>query len=155
MSHSSGALVFAVTLAAVTAVACSKPRGPESPAPEGAVAADAGAGLAAPGAVAVGDVTAGDGAAGDGAPSAVIETLFVRGALAECEAEGRRQCLAVRSAESEPWRNLYAPIEGFSHDPAFDQELRVAVTPLAGAPADAPSVRYRLVEVVSRRPAAP
>ena len=149
MSHSCRALVFATTLVVLGTAACSKQKTPESPAPEGA-AADAGTttapAAAAPVSPAVAPAPAGDVAA--------AETLFVRGPLADCQGEAPRKCLVVRGSESEPWRNLFAPIEGFSHDPAFDYELRVEVTRIEGAPADAPSLRYRLIEVVSRKPAA-
>ena len=142
MSHSCRALVLATTLVAVSTAACSKQKTPESPAPEGA-AADAGAAVAPdPSALSPSD-----------APAA--ETLFVRGPLADCQGEGPRKCLVVRGSESEPWRNLFAPIEGFAHDPAFDYELRVEVTRIENAPADAPSLRYRLVQLVSKTPAAP
>jgi len=133
--------VLATTLVAVSTAACSKPKAPESPAPEG-VAADAGAATAAA-----------PYTPGSDAPAA--ETLFVRGPLADCQGEAPRKCLVVRGSESEPWRNLFAPIEGFSHDPAFDYELRVEVTRIEGAPADAPSLRYRLIELVSKEPVAP
>lgn len=143
MSHSCRALVLALISVAIGTAACSKQKTPESPAPE-AAAADAGA------AGVVGAV-----AAAPPPSDAVAETLFVRGPLADCQGEGPRKCLVVRGAESEPWRNLFAPIEGFTHDPAFDYELRVEVTRIENAPADAPSLRYRLVQLVSQKPAAP
>lgn len=142
MSHSCRVLVLATTWVALGTTACSKQKTPESPAPEG-VAADAGA-ATAPGVPALSP---------SDAPGA--ETLFVRGPLADCQGEGPQRCLVVRGSESEPWRNLFAPIEGFSHDPAFDYELRVEVTRIENAPADAPSLRYRLVQLVSKKPAAP
>jgi uncharacterized protein DUF4377 len=145
MSHSCRAFVFAVSMAALMTAACSKQKAPESPAPEASVA-DAGA-AAAPGAVLAPSSASSD------AP--VIETLFVRGPLADCQGEAPQKCLVVRGSEGEPWRNLYTPIGAFAHDPAFDYELRVEVTRIEGAPADAPSLRYHLVEIVSKRPAAP
>jgi hypothetical protein len=100
---------------------------------------------------------ASDGAAGApaSAPSdaPVVETLFVRDTLADCQAEGARQCLQVRSSEQEDWRNFFGAIEGFQHEPSYSYELRVAVSPVANAPADAPALRYRLLEVVAKRKA--
>lgn len=90
--------------------------------------------------------------AADAAP--VVETLFVRDTLADCQAEGVRQCLQVRSSEQEDWRNFFGSIEGFEYEPRYAYELRVAVSPVANAPADAPSLRYRLLEVVAKRKAA-
>lgn len=83
----------------------------------------------------------------------VVETLFVRDTLADCQAEGVRQCLQVRSSEQEDWRNFFGSIEGFQHEPSYAYELRVAVSPVPNAPADAPALRYRLLEVVAKRKA--
>ncbi len=81
----------------------------------------------------------------------VVETLFVRDTLADCQAEGAQQCLQVRSSEQEDWRNFFGSIEGFQHEPSYAYQLRVAVSPVANAPADAPALRYRLLEVVAKR----
>ena len=125
---------------AVSVLACSNQKAAESPLPEGPTATDAGAATAAtPPAPVTSD-----------AP--VVETLFVRGPLAACQGEEPRQCLLVRGSHSEPWRNLYAPIEGFDHDPAFDYELRVEVSKVERPPADASSLRYHLLEVISKQP---
>jgi uncharacterized protein DUF4377 len=80
-----------------------------------------------------------------------VETLFVRDQRATCEAEGPRECLQVRSSESEEWRNLFASIEGFEYEPGNSYELRVEVTPIANPPADAASLKYKLKEVVSKK----
>lgn len=125
----------------ISMAACSKQKAPETPTPESSALADAGAAASSAASTPASD-----------APG--VETLFVRGALADCQGETPRKCLVVRGAPGEPWRNLYASIDGFQHDPAFDYELRVEVTTLAGAPADAPSLRYRLLEIVSKQPAA-
>ena len=76
----------------------------------------------------------------------------MRETLADCQAEGARQCLQVRSSDQEDWRNFFATIEGFQYEPSHAYELRVAVSPVPNAPADAPSLRYRLLEVISKRP---
>jgi uncharacterized protein DUF4377 len=83
--------------------------------------------------------------------ASVVETLFVSEALVDCQGESAQKCLQVRGSESEEWRNFYAPIAGFEHEASHAYELRVEVTKVANAPADAPSLRYRLLEVVSKR----
>lgn len=83
--------------------------------------------------------------------ASVVETLFVREGLVDCQGEAAQKCLQVRGSESEEWRSFYASIEGFEHDPSHAYELRVEVTKVQNAPADAPSLRYRLLEVVSKR----
>jgi|SRR6185295_6726630 len=84
----------------------------------------------------------------------VTNTLFVGEAQVDCQGEAPQKCLQVRESESEPYRNLYSSIEGFDYEPSYVYELRVEATPVAHAPADASAVRYRLLEVVSKRKAA-
>lgn len=78
-------------------------------------------------------------------------TLFVRDVLVDCQAEGARKCLQVRGSASEQWRNFFGSIEGFDYQPSYVYELRVAVTHLNNPPPDAPSIHYRLLEVVSKK----
>ena len=75
----------------------------------------------------------------------------MREQLADCHGEAPMKCLQVRELASEEWRNLYAPIEGFEHEPGYAYELRVEVAPVAKPPADGSSLRYRLLEVVSKQ----
>jgi uncharacterized protein DUF4377 len=80
-----------------------------------------------------------------------VQPLFVADHLADCQGEGARKCLRVRASQSEEWRNFFGVIDGFDYEPSYTYELRVEVTPLANPPPDAPSLRYRLVEVVSKQ----
>jgi hypothetical protein len=147
MSHVARLSLFAVL------VACSSPKPPAveepavssaDPAPEPATPEPTPEAPTAP------DAPAATSASSD-AP--VVETLFVRDTLADCQAEGVRQCLQVRSSEQEDWRNFFGSIEGFQYEPSHSYELRVAVFPVVNAPADAPALRYRLLEVVAKRKA--
>jgi hypothetical protein len=85
------------------------------------------------------------------APAPAVETLFVKHERGPCEAEGARECLQVRNSESEAWRNLYGSIDGFAYEPSYAYELRVEITPIKKPPSDAPSLKYKLLEVVSKR----
>jgi hypothetical protein len=98
---------------------------------------------------------AGSAEAGGAEPGAqaVTKTLFVAEAQADCQGEVPRKCLQVRESESEPYRNLYSNIEGFDYEPSYVYQLRVEASPVANPPADASAVRYRLLEVVSKRKA--
>lgn len=84
----------------------------------------------------------------------VPKTLFVGAARVSCQGEAPQQCLQVRETESQPYRNLYRSIEGFDYEPSYEYELRVEATAVPHPPADASAVRYRLLEVVSKRKAA-
>jgi hypothetical protein len=89
-------------------------------------------------------------AAAAGTPNASEKTLFVRESLADCQGEGPMKCLQVREKESDEWTFFYDRIEGFEHQEGYRYELRVEVTPRSNAPADASSLRYRLVKVVAK-----
>lgn len=143
MSHSCRVVLLAALLA------CSSSKPPASP--DVSEAAAAGAPDEAP----PSEPAAGGAGPSDAPEGVVTETLFVRDALAECQGEGSGQCLQVRNAPDEQWRHLYAPIEGFEYEAGHAYELRVEATRVANAPADAASIRYRLVEVVSKQKTEP
>jgi hypothetical protein len=79
------------------------------------------------------------------------DTLFVREKRADCMGEGPMKCLQVRATETAEWTLLYQGIEGFTYEEGNAYELRVARKPNPKAPADGSSLRYQLVEVVSKR----
>jgi hypothetical protein len=144
MSHlTSGALATLIALSA-----CSKP--PQGSDPEAPTSATSDADPAPAPSVPAGEAPP----PAEAAPASsepVIATLFVRERLVDCQAEGARKCLQVREAESAEWRNFYASIDGFDYEESHAYELRVAMTPNANPPADGASLRYRLVEIVSKR----
>lgn len=91
---------------------------------------------------------------GGGAPSPKAREgtrLFVREQLADCEGEGPMKCLQVRESEAAEWTLLYSPIQGFDYEEGHAYELRVGALRDAEPPADAPAMRYRLLEIVSKR----
>jgi hypothetical protein len=138
----------------VFAAGCSSSKSPEGKEPEVPVAA------AEPPAEANGKNPP---APGEPAPAAAspapeppeVATLFVGDRPAECQAEGARKCLMIRGSENEAWRRFHGAIEGFDYEPSHTYELRVEVTDVADPPPDAPSIHYKLVEVVSKKKTAP
>lgn len=83
-----------------------------------------------------------------------VKTFFIREVLADCEGEGPMKCMQVRSSERDEWTLFYGAIEGFVYEESYAYELRVSVEPRQKVPMDAPALRYRLIEVVSKRKAA-
>lgn len=76
-------------------------------------------------------------------------TLFIGPIQVDCEGEAPQKCLLVRKDPTEPYGLFYDPIEGFDFRKGREYELRVAVEEIENPPADASSLRWRLVEVVS------
>ena len=156
MSHlPSSAFAGFGALALIAAGACGNPKPPLSTTPEApATAAASSEGVDASTPPAPAPTSGATGTpleAGKESAAPVVQTLFVREQLADCQGEAPMKCLQVRAAPTEEWRNLYAPIEGFDYEPAHAYELRVEVTQLAKPAADASSLRYRLLEVVSKQ----
>lgn len=84
-----------------------------------------------------------------------VKTLFVHEARVDCEGEGPRKCLQVRESESDEWTFFYSTIEGFDYEEGTRYELRVSVEEVPNPPADASSLRYVLVEIVSQEKVSP
>ncbi|HEU4410868.1 MAG TPA: DUF4377 domain-containing protein [Polyangiaceae bacterium] len=82
-----------------------------------------------------------------------FETLHIAAERVACVFLGPMQCLQVQREGQTEWRLFYSEIEGFSFEAGNRYTLRVRIEPVADPPADASSLRYVLVEVVSREPA--
>ena len=89
------------------------------------------------------------------ASTGVEKALFVAAERKPCTGVGPMQCLQVRDSPDRPWQFFYSEIEGFTHEPGFDYELRVREEKVANPPADGSSLRWTLLRVVSKQAVAP
>lgn len=80
-------------------------------------------------------------------------TLYIGPELVPCEGEGPMECYQVKESPDAEWGLFYDQIEGFNWEPGFVYELRVRVSPVDNPPAGGSSLRYELVEEVSKQPA--
>ncbi|MEV0340829.1 DUF4377 domain-containing protein [Nocardia sp. NPDC050713] len=69
-----------------------------------------------------------------------------------CIGVAPRDCLQIRRDQNGPWELFYGSIDGFEFQSGNHYRLRIEQTPV-DPPADAPSVTWRLVEVLEKRPA--
>lgn len=81
------------------------------------------------------------------------ETLYINSQLVDCVGVGSMQCMQVRSDEQQAWTLFYQQIEGFQFEPGYQYQLTVSKEQLTNVPADAPSLRYRLIKLVSKQAA--
>lgn len=82
--------------------------------------------------------------------------LLVKGQKAECMGVGPMECLQVKNNFDQPeWENFYANIQGFEFTEGETTLLKVKKTNIDNPPADAPSIRYELVETVAVMPSLP
>ena len=78
-------------------------------------------------------------------------TVYVGPVMVDCEGVAPQKCMLVRESPNEPYGLFYDQIEGFDYKEGREYELRVAVEEVENPPADASSLRYRLIEVVNSR----
>lgn len=80
-------------------------------------------------------------------------TLFIGPELVDCEGAGPQKCMLVKESPDDEYSLFYDQIEGFDYEEGYEYELVVEVTKVENPPADASSLKYSLVEVVSKTPA--
>lgn len=79
-------------------------------------------------------------------------TLYVGPELVDCVGVGPMKCMLVKENPEDEYQFFYSQIEGFTFEPGYTYELRVRIEPVANAPADASSLKYTLIEMVSKEP---
>ena len=77
----------------------------------------------------------------------------VAGQRAPCTGVAPMLCLQVRTQPGAPWQLHYFEIEGFNWQPGTEYVIRVREFAVANPPADAPSKRWVLQEVLESGPA--
>ncbi len=81
-----------------------------------------------------------------------LKTLFIGPELVDCEGAGPQKCMLVKESPAADYSLFYSQIEGFDYEQGYEYELVVEVTKVENPPADASSLKYSLVEVVSKTP---
>ncbi len=83
-----------------------------------------------------------------------VATMYVGPELVECTGVGPQTCMQVKMNPEDDYTLFYNQIEGFNFEPGNEYELLVLVEAVENPPADGSSLKYTLVEEVSRTPAA-
>lgn len=86
--------------------------------------------------------------AADAAPAVDTTRIWVAPETVECVGEAVQDCLQVKTSEDGEWELFYDEIEGFTHAQGTAYVLDVEISEIKDPPADASSLRYRLVRVV-------
>jgi heat shock protein HslJ len=89
-----------------------------------------------------------DGSAGAVQPGEEIQRLWVGPQLVDCVGVAPQKCLQIRRSADGEIEWFYDSIDGFTHEAGTSYVLDVAVSTVENPPADASSLRYRLVKVV-------
>ncbi|MCK5923641.1 MAG: DUF4377 domain-containing protein, partial [Methylococcales bacterium] len=78
------------------------------------------------------------------------QTLYVGPEQADCVGVGPQKCLLVKDNPEDEYTFFYSNIAGFEWEAGSEYELRVEIIQILNPPADASSLRYELVEIVSQ-----
>lgn len=82
------------------------------------------------------------------------ETWWINSARKDCVGVGPMSCLQIQKGEdfdASNWQLFYDLIEGFEYEPGYIYQIKVNVTKKAEPiPADASSLKYELVKIVSK-----
>ena len=81
-----------------------------------------------------------------------IKTIFVGPELVDCVGVGPQKCMTVKKSGDSDWTYFYSKIQGFNFEPGYEYELEVRVTQVDDPPADASSLKYELIKVVTKNP---
>ena len=81
-------------------------------------------------------------------PTESIERFWVGAELVDCVGVAPQKCMLVKRSADGQAEYFYDQIEGFTHEVGTTYVIDVAVSEIDNPPADASSVRYRLVEIV-------
>ncbi|TDQ18854.1 META domain-containing protein [Algoriphagus boseongensis] len=84
------------------------------------------------------------------------EIWWINSARVDCVGVSQMTCFQIQKEaewESGKWKLFYDAIEGFDYEPGFLYQIKVEVTKKKEPiPADASSLSYKLVEVISKKP---
>jgi heat shock protein HslJ len=78
------------------------------------------------------------------------KTIYVAPYQVDCVGVAPQKCLLVKERPEDDWTYHYDQIEGFDYEPGYDYELRIQEDNVENPPADASSIRWTLIEVVSK-----
>jgi heat shock protein HslJ len=78
------------------------------------------------------------------------KTVFVGPELVDCVGVAPQECLQVKESPEAEYTLFYGNIEGFDFEPGYEYELRILETEIENPPADASSIQWTLIEVVSK-----
>lgn len=77
--------------------------------------------------------------------------LFVADRKVSCYGIAAGKCLQIKEKPQESWEPFYSNIEGFEYEEGYEYKILVNKVPVINAPADAPSMRYKLAKIISRK----
>ncbi len=90
------------------------------------------------------------GPAPEAEPETVEKTIYVGPELVDCVGVAPQQCMQVKEDPLGEYTLFYDQIEGFNHEEGYEYELIVREENIANPPQDSSSIKWVLVEEVSK-----
>lgn len=78
-------------------------------------------------------------------------TLYISPKKTDCTGLMPVKCLQIKFSKEESWQNFSGEIEGFDYEEGYEYEIIVDKIEIPEPPADAPSFRYVLKEVLEKK----
>lgn len=78
------------------------------------------------------------------------KTIYVGPYQVDCVGVAPQKCMLVKEDPEGDWTFFYDQIEGFEYEPGYEYELRIMEEKVKDPPADASSIRWILLEVISK-----
>lgn len=82
--------------------------------------------------------------------SANEKTFIIASQTVDCTGVAPMKCLQVKEKETDNWENFYNNIEGLTYEPGFEYVLKVKTEKIENPPMDGSSIKYTLVQQVSK-----
>ena len=82
--------------------------------------------------------------------SSVEKTLYVGPERVDCVGVAPQKCYKVKENPADEWTFFYSEIAGFEYEPGFEYELLVREEKVENPPADGSSLRWELIEIISK-----
>ena len=79
------------------------------------------------------------------------KTIFVNSKLVDCVGLAPQKCIMIRDSTDSEWMYFYNTIEGFEFEEGYEYELLVKITDIDNPPTDSSSLRYELIDMVSKQ----
>jgi hypothetical protein len=83
------------------------------------------------------------------AADAPMETWHIKHHQTIAQGESAQWCYLIRKSETGDWQFFYSPLEKFDYKWGHDYVVQVKQTKIANPPADASSIRFEVVSVIS------
>ena len=78
------------------------------------------------------------------------KSVFIGPELVDCVGVGPQKCMLIRESTDSDWMNFYDKIDGFDFESGYKYVLKVKVSKVDNPPADASSLNYELIEIISK-----